>query len=323
MSMSKRTAAEADDGLARNYDELVAAVGQEEVDNLLRTYAEMMVDVFDEYMYVDPDDRNGNNCTVYNQLANGYSVREYLDDVVTTEDLVGEAQEHFADDLADDADLLDLADELRDRLGDVAETSAVDELFDTKLRRFLNDHAKDPGFNTAGEDFVSDVPDEIADIDDDYADHETVDDAADLAELDDTVGELTPVGSRIDYRDRDAAFVYVGGQMIVGEGTDTHNQLINRWLDENGKQTISDDYEKRITFSRPLVKQVQRATGEEAVGFGHIVDDMAFIDVTQNCPVDEVKQAVLEQVDGVTKVYEYITNLNGDYARRLARAREV
>ena len=302
--------AEQDAPPATTMDELVAIVGQDAVDDLLMSIAEQAVGNIDEYMHLDPDDRDGDNQNTYNFLKN-CGVAEYLDVVIYTDDLEAALADAFEDELDPDADLVDDA---LDRLCTLAETTELDAMFDDNLRRFLNDHAQTPGFNTAGEYVVEDTTEEAAAVDDDAVTAGSVAYAADLADHDDRPGDVTELEHMVDVNERDQAFVYIDGEVLVGSFT--HGQLVNSWLAEQGLPTLSDDYETRLENSRPMVKQVQRAADAEAVAWGHVAGDVALVEGNQSCTLDEVAAAVAEEI-APAKVYEYIHNSVGYFARRL------
>ena len=131
--------AEQDAPPATTMDELVAIVGQDAVDDLLMSIAEQAVGSIDEYMHLDPDDRDGDNQNTYNFLKN-CGVAEYPDVVIYTDDLEAALADAFEDELDPDADLVDDA---LDRLCTLAETTELDAVFEKYLEIAEADEGED------------------------------------------------------------------------------------------------------------------------------------------------------------------------------------
>ena len=139
-------------------------------------------------------------------------------------------------------------------------------------------------------------------LDSEYYNEEdnSVDDWSDLAEVDDKIGEQTNVefGIRLDYDTRDGAFVYIDGDVAYGEGGEPHALILEKYLEDVGKgDMIPEDLDD--------------------IAFGHIVDNMAFVEVLETgANEDDVAKACKKQLK-VDKVYF----LDNDYhiVKRLAK----
>ena len=130
--------------------------------------------------------------------------------------------------------------------------------------------------------------------------------AHDLLELDDSVGDTTECdkGFTVDIGSRDAAFVYLEGKILIGNASDTHSAIINKYFDEPIR-----DYNLRGDEAIDV-------TGDEKVGFGHIADGIAFIETCDNVSPEEIEKALKETGD-YKKIYSM--PLYGHEVTRLAR----
>ena len=133
-----------------------------------------------------------------------------------------------------------------------------------------------------------------------------------LTEIDDEIGETTPVDGMIDYNTRDMAAVYIGnGEFIIGSRGESHTQMLNEWLKNHNKDQLSEQW------FRTDSEEVQQATGGQCVAFCHIIGDCLFVDnYMEHCTIEEVTKAAKATGD-FRKVYLY--NCNDDTITRTAK----
>lgn len=124
-----------------------------------------------------------------------------------------------------------------------------------------------------------------------------------LCDIDDNIGEDTEIEGRVDYDNRDAAFVDIDGQILVSDEGESHAQLVNKYLDSIGGDELNDDW------YRPDVEEIEeKSDGGRAVAFGHIVNDNVWIiedgtltDISVEDVVSDIKASGKEY----TKIYSY------------------
>ena len=127
------------------------------------------------------------------------------------------------------------------------------------------------------------------------ADEDGVKSVRNLLDNDDKVNEELKCNKlfEVDLGDRDNAFVYVDGQVLVGGKDESHSQILNRYL---GNNNIS---KKRIRS----LDTVEGIDSKEPAAFGHISENIAFIQVVENCSEQEVVNALKE--NNYKKIYFY------------------
>lgn len=120
--------------------------------------------------------------------------------------------------------------------------------------------------------------------------------ARELRHNDDNIGDVIQCSNEfnIDLGNRTGAFIYIRGNIIVGKPNETHSDLINKYF--NNENIPS----KRIRS----IDAIDELEDGEPVAFGHIADSMAFIQVLENCSVDEVVNA-LQKNGSYKKIYDY------------------
>ena len=292
-----------------NFDDFLKTCDKDKLNKLVEQIITEKISNIDDYFYISEDDANFNQ-RLYNNIKEDYKLYDYLTEM--DPEIFGyKLQEAF--DLDETSDL----DEnfLNDFQAYVADNcEKFEDKFKYALRKFIARHADDPGFNTYGDEYVDDTDYDYVDF---FAD-EKIKDPTELIDKNDKIGDSFEILEDIDYKTREKAFMYLDGKIIEGENGWSHSQVINHYLKDNDQDTISDDYDEKLEFSRPLVKQVKEFTGAEHVGFGHIVDDMAFIETVQNCNVNDVKEALQENYN-FKKIYMYVKNNYGSYLQRLAK----
>lgn len=140
---------------------------------------------------------------------------------------------------------------------------------------------------------------------------EGISDVKELSDNDDKVGDTISCSKDfdIDLGNRDSAFLYMRGEIIVGNKNETHSDLINKYFkNENVPR-------KRIRS----VDSVDDLEAGEPIAFGHIVNNMAFIQTTENCSLDDVVKALKEADNELVKIYDY--QFSKSQVKRLAKKR--
>lgn len=285
-----------------NFDEFLKTCDKNKLDKLVNDIILQKISDINEYFYIS-NDVNFNK-ELYNNIKEDYELYDYLIEM-DPESFGYELQEAF--DLDED-----FSDDFHAYVADHCEK--FEDKFESALKKFIAKHANEPGFNTYGEEYIDEVDYDYVD----FSADETIKDPLMLIDKDDKIGDSFEILEDIDYMTREKAFMYLDGKIIEGEEGWSHSQIINHYLKDNGQDTISDDYDEKMENSRPLVKQVKEFTGAEHVGFGHIANDMAFIETVQNCNVDDVKKALQEEYD-FKKIYMYVRNNYNSYVQRLAK----
>lgn len=285
-----------------NFDDFLKTCDKDKLNKLVEQIITEKISNIDDYFYISEDENF--NKELYNNIKEDYTLYDYL--IEMDPEIFGyELQETF---------------DLDENFSNDFQTYVADNCkkfenkFESTLRKFIARHANEPGFNTYGEEYVDDIDYDYVDF---YADEE-IKDPTMLIDKNDKIGDSFEVLEDIDYMTREKAFMYLDGKIIEGENGWSHSQIINHYLKDNGQDTISDDYDEKLENSRPLVKQVKEFTGAEHVGFGHIVNDMAFIETVRNCNVNDVKKALQENYN-FKKIYMYVKNNYNSYVQRLAK----
>ena len=254
------------------------------------------------------------NQTAYEGVKNINS-EEYLDGIISSDVLVSEYNSWLDDYNSEDE--LSITDNCVSEIADdIPSDTDFEEEFDRAQDKYMEDNERLYGFGEENQD----EPEEL-DYDEKSA---NVDTWSDLSELDDNIGDTTEVESteNLDYDTRDAAFIYIAGDCIQGGHGETHAQILEKYLEDVGKgDRIPKDFEGDgdIGGSRPSQARMERLTGTKDIAFGHIVDNMAFIEVLESgANEDDVAKACVKQL-GVDKAYFYDTN--NYLVQRLAKFR--
>lgn len=133
-----------------------------------------------------------------------------------------------------------------------------------------------------------------------------------LSTLDDAPGRVikTTDVDRIDIFNRDKPFLYYNGDILIGNESGTHSEIISDLLGYD-----SDQFNRK----RPNVNKIDDVDKEDSFGFGHIIDNIAFVDDfgMVNCTVDDIGKAVVDETS-VDKVYT-TPDENESTFRRVAR----
>lgn len=142
----------------------------------------------------------------------------------------------------------------------------------------------------------------------DYMKENTNDYVNILDNNDDSIGDTIVVPDNIasiDIVSRDIAFVYIDGEVLIGNAGESHGELLSR--------ITGNEY----GFFRPDDWEIQEQEEAKEVIFGHIVGDIAFLEVFGVQDINAVAETIKKET-GVSKVYSTYTNLNKEITR-LAR----
>lgn len=106
-----------------------------------------------------------------------------------------------------------------------------------------------------------------------------------LSELNDNPGDIVDIDvKKFDYYNRDKAFLYVDGKIYVGSTDETHSDIVLRYFNKDNQL-------------RPNENDI----GNEVV-FGHIVNNIAFIDASESINPMNISNKICDELD-VKKVY--------------------
>lgn len=259
--------------------------------------------------------RNGDdemNETAYEGLSN-LDVDDYID-CITNNDLLLDEYENWLSNYNTEDELDVSSDCVSEMAGELTSKTDIEENFDNALNSYMSYCERH--CSCFGEE------DDDINIDLEYNEEDnSVDDWSDLAEVDDKVGEQTNVeyGRTLDYDTRDGAFVYIDGDVAYGEEGKTHGQILADYMEELGNEDMIPEDLKGddIARSRPTQSRMRRLVDTDNVAFGHIVDNMAFVEVLETgANEDDVAKACKKQLK-VDKVY-FLDNDNY-IVKRLAK----
>lgn len=259
--------------------------------------------------------RNGDdemNETAYDGLSN-LDVDDYID-CITNNDLLLDEYENWLSDYNTEDELDVSSDCVSEMAGELTSKTDIEENFDNALNSYMSYCERHcSGFGEEDDDINIDL---------EYNEEDnSVDDWSDLAEVDDKIGEQTNVedGRTLDYDTRDGAFVYIDGDVAYGEEGKTHGQILADYMEELGNEDMIPEDLKGddIARSRPTQSRMRRLVDTDNVAFGHIVDNMAFVEVLETgANEDDVAKACKKQLK-VDKVY-FLDNDN-HIVKRLAK----
>lgn len=259
--------------------------------------------------------RNGDdemNETAYEGLSN-LDVDDYID-CITNNDLLLDEYENWLSDYNTEDELDVSSDCVSEMAGELTNKTDIEENFDNALNSYMSYCERHcSGFGEENDDINIDL---------EYNEEDnSVDDWSDLAEVDDKIGEQTNVeyGRTLDYDTRDGAFVYIDGDVAYGEEGKTHGQILADYMEELGNEDMIPEDLKGddIARSRPTQSRMRRLVDTDNVAFGHIVDNMAFVEVLETgANENDVAKACKKQLK-VDKVY-FLDNDN-HIVKRLAK----
>ena len=106
-----------------------------------------------------------------------------------------------------------------------------------------------------------------------------------LSKLNDKPGDIVNIDVKnFDYYNRDKAFLYVDGDIYIGETDETHSDIVSRYFNQDNQL-------------RPDESNI----GKEVI-FGHIVNNIAFIDASESINPMNISNEIQNELD-VKKVY--------------------
>jgi len=252
------------------------------------------------------------NEIAYEGLSN-LDVNDYIDDI-TNNDLLLDEYKNWLSDYNTEDELDVSSDCVSEMAEELTSKTDIEENFDKALNSYVSYCERNySGFGEEDDDITLDL---------EYNEEDnSVDDWSDLAKVDDKIGEQTNVefGTRLDYDTRDGAFVYIDGDVAYGEEGKTHGQILADYMEEHGNEDMIPEDLKGddIAGSRPSQSRMRRLVDTDNVAFGHIVDNMAFVEVlATGANEDDVAKACKKQLK-VDKVY-FLDNYN-DAVKRLAK----
>ena len=134
----------------------------------------------------------------------------------------------------------------------------------------------------------------------------------DLINIDDNIGDVTGLKDEIDLGNRSGNFIIIGGQLIIGKSYATHSQLINEYIEKYLHKDINEEVDYRV---RDL-DDFKQLSSDTPIVFGHIVDNMAFIETCIGYTVNDAVN-ILKNQGSFEKIYDY--NHDNDKVTRLAK----
>ena len=106
-----------------------------------------------------------------------------------------------------------------------------------------------------------------------------------LSELNDKPGDIVNIDvKKFDYYNRDKAFLYVDGDIYIGETNETHSDIVSQYFNKDNQ-----------------LRPDENDIGKEVI-FGHIVNNIAFIDASESINPMNISNEIRNELD-VKKVY--------------------
>jgi len=197
---------------------------------------------------------------------------------------------------------------------DMVQLDSFKSMFEETKKIYLNEYADIAGFNTNG------TIDEYTELDI-VKNKNGIDDITDLSKIKDNVGDNSNLYTDfIDVDDRDAPIIWCDGEVYAGKKGESHSQLIQQYLIDNGREDDipQDMKENSMSCSRPTKKRMQKLLDAKDVAFGHIVGDMVFLETFEGTSTEnKIAKDCKEQLSNVNKVYLYSRGTN--VVKRLAK----
>lgn len=122
----------------------------------------------------------------------------------------------------------------------------------------------------------------------------------DICNVDDTIGSELISNESIDIDTRAALFAYIDGKIITGMCRETHTQLLNEYLSDNGNNEFEEKY------YRVSEEEIHNESDFDKVAFGHILPGNVYVideESLLNVALDEVVRAIEEQCT-YEKIYQ-------------------
>ena len=137
--------------------------------------------------------------------------------------------------------------------------------------------------------------------------------AYDLIDTDDNIGDVTDLKDEIDLGNRDGNFIIIGDKLITGDNETTHGRLINKYIEECLNEDIDEDLND---YRVRDLEEFDGISSDTPIVFGHIVDNMAFIETCIGYTVNDAVN-ILKNQGSFEKIYDY--NHDNDKVTRLAK----
>lgn len=135
----------------------------------------------------------------------------------------------------------------------------------------------------------------------------------DIASIEDKIGDSFNIRDIIDIGNRDNCFIYINGDIIIGKSkSDIHQDLVVRYMLDKDIQP-GDNFNPRMRTVDDLGGAFDAST---PIAFGHIYDNIAYIETCENCTIEEVKNALNGRFN---KIYAYDRFDNGGVIQRVAK----
>ena len=118
-----------------------------------------------------------------------------------------------------------------------------------------------------------------------------IDNISELNKLNDNIGDKIDIPQKLDFNNRDKAFIFIAPDtLLISDKGESHTQMLNKYLD-----TKSDDEKTRKTDKELSDSNIEQTS------FGHIIDNIAFIETLQGVSVE----TVMKSLNNFKKVYLY------------------
>ena len=123
----------------------------------------------------------------------------------------------------------------------------------------------------------------------------------DLIDTDDNIGDVTKLRDEIDLGNRDGNFIIIGDKLITGDNETTHSRLINKYIEECLNEDIDEDLND---YRVRDLEEFDGISSDTPIVFGHIVDNMAFIETCIGYTVNDAVN-ILKNQGSFKKIYYY------------------
>ena len=120
-----------------------------------------------------------------------------------------------------------------------------------------------------------------------------------IDDIKDEVGESSKITNRVDFHNRDSAFVDIDGEVLISNEGQSHAQLIQEWLNTFGDKKLEKE------FFRPDENEIKELTNAKYSVFGHVVNDCIIIEegYLDNVSIEQVISDIKENDISYDKIY--------------------
>ena len=131
-----------------------------------------------------------------------------------------------------------------------------------------------------------------------------------IDDIKDEVGESSKITNRVDFHNRDSAFVDIDGEVLISNEGQSHAQLIQEWLNTFNKKLKNGWY-------RPKDDEIKELTNAKYTAFGHIINNCIIIEeaTLNDTSIEQVISDIKENDINYDKIY----NLFGREVTRVAK----